>query len=68
MKGGRRTVIITVVVGPGFPSITVEIEGAGVGESDSLTVDEPPAVPLGAFGRGMYPNRPFLVFPQLSEP
>jgi hypothetical protein len=30
-------------------------------------VDKPPAVPLGAFGKEMYPNRPFLVFPQLSK-
>lgn len=37
-------------------------------EVREAVVDEPPAVPLGAFGRGIYPNRPFLVFPQLSEP
>jgi len=33
---------------------------------EAVVDDEPPAVPLGAFGREIYPNRPFLVFPQLS--
>jgi len=33
---------------------------------DAVVDDEPPAVPLGAFGREIYPYRPFLVFPQLS--
>lgn len=71
-----------VLVGPGFTSTTVDMEGGAetevvsMGEEDAeaaggvevvLTVEVGPKVPLGALLiKAMYPNRPFGVFPQKS--
>lgn len=70
-----------VLVGPGFTSTTVDMEGGEVvsmGGEDAedaggvevvLTVEVGPEVPLGALLiKAMYPNKPFGVFPQKSSP